>query len=144
MGVRIQNLHLHLHRRFGAIGLRGNLCNGSIPLQIRIGIHHHYAFLPGPEFGEVILRNIKFDLQVVKIGQRDNESLRSALSRAGESRGHQFALFCRSFENRSCDGSANYRRIQQRLRVISLPLRLLQRALARAISSARGPIFAIS
>ena len=128
MGIRIENLHFHLHGGFRPVGLRRDFCDDSIPLEIRICIHGDHAFLLRTQPGEIVLCDIEFHLKIVQIGQGDDQALRTALGGAGKSRGHQFALFGCALKNRSGHWRADYGSVEQRLGIVRLSLSLLQRA----------------
>ena len=58
VGIRIQNLHLHLHGRLRPVGLRRDFRDDSIPLEVRVRVHGDYTLLPGTEPGEIVLRDV--------------------------------------------------------------------------------------
>ncbi len=97
-------------------------------LPVRESIRCHYPFLSGVEPCEIILRDIEFHLQVVEIGQGDDQTLRATFGGAGKSRSHELALFRRPLENGSSHRSADHGGVEQGLGVVRLSLGLLQSA----------------
>src|SRR5213078_1462851 len=87
-------------------------------------IEDHGGFLLRSEFGEVILCNIEFDLDVIQIGQRDNRPAWTTFGAAGKLRRYQFALFSCAFKNRAADGRLDGRRVELSLGIVHLALRL--------------------
>ena len=63
--VRIQNLHLHLHRSLGTVGLWRDFGDHAVPMTVRVGIHCDRALLFGTELREIVLRDIEFHLKIV-------------------------------------------------------------------------------
>ncbi len=126
--VRVQDLHFHLHRGLGPVGLGRHFGDHAVVLAVGEGIGCDHAFLFGAEPGEIVLRDIEFHLKIVEIGQRDDQALRAAFGGAGESRSHQLAFFGGSLENGSGHRGADHGRVEQRLGVVRLSLGLLQSA----------------
>src|SRR5580704_2847211 len=128
MGIRIENLHFHLYRGLRPVGLRRDFGNHAIPLEVRIGIDGDYAFLLGAELGEIVLRDVEFDLKVVQVSQGHYQALRAAFSGAGKSRGDQFSFFCGALKDGSSYRRANQGSVEQRLGIGRLTLSLLESA----------------
>src|SRR6185369_3310092 len=126
--VRGQDLHFYLHRGFRPFGLGRHFRDHAVVLAVRESISCDYAFLFGVEPGEIVLRDIEFHLEIVEIGQGDDQALRAAFGGAGESRSHELAFFRGPLENSSRYRGADHGGVEQRLGVIRLSLGLLQRA----------------
>ena len=70
--VGIQDLHLHLHGGLLAIGFGRNLGDHAVPFEVRKRVDGHDALLLRARAGEIVLRDVEFDLQIDQIGQRDD------------------------------------------------------------------------
>ncbi len=82
----------------------------------------------GTEPGKIVLRDIEFDLEIVQIGQGDDQALRTAFGRAGKSRGHELAFFGGALKNGSSHRGADHGGVEQRLGIVRLTLSLLHGA----------------
>src|SRR5205807_10102520 len=82
------------------------------------------GFLLPPEAGEIVLRDVEFNLQVFQVSERKYRA-----RRAGKLSGKKLALFDAAIQNGTADGSTNYGRVQLRFRVGGLAFCLHQHAL---------------
>ena len=126
VGIGLQNLNLDLDGRFLPVRFGRHFGDLAFVGAIFEGVESDDAFLLGRQLGEVILRDIEFDLNVVQVGERDYRSARAAFGAAGELRGDEFSFFRRALENRAGDRSANHGRVELRLGVGHLAFGLQQ------------------
>ena len=110
--IRVENLHLYLNGCFLPVRLGGNLVDHAVVFAIGVGVYRDDALLLRTEAGEVILRDVKFDLDVVQVGQGDHLTLRAAFRGAGKLRRHQLAFFRGALENRAADRSTDHGGVQ--------------------------------
>ena len=120
--ARIQNLYLHLHRGLLPVRFRRNLRDDAVVFLVGICISRDLRPLCRAKTGEVRLRDIELDLQIIQIRQGNHRTLWAARGCAGELRRNKLAFFCRTVENRARHRRADYRGIQLRLGIIKLPL----------------------
>src|SRR5205823_636324 len=109
--------------RLLAIGFRRNFRNCPVPLEVRKCVHSYDRFLMRSKFREIILGNVEVRLNIVEIGESEYRPRGTC-----ELPSQQLSLFNAAFEDRACDGSANYGSIQQRLLIGSLTLSLSEGA----------------
>src|ERR1700722_1590148 len=103
--IWVKDFHLYLHRRFLSIRFGRDLVDRSVVLAVRECVGSDDALLFGTELREIILIHIDFDLQIVKVGDRDYVAFRAFI--AYESGGDKLALFDVALQNRAGDGSAD-------------------------------------
>src|SRR5438477_8382055 len=104
---RIENLNFDLHRGFLAIGLRRNFRDHSVVLSVRKSVNCDHALLPGAKLGEIVLRDVEFDLDIMQVGKRNNLTLWAAFSLAGELRRNQLTSFRGTLQNGARDRSSD-------------------------------------
>ena len=80
----------------------------------------------GVQLGEIVLRDIEFDFQIVQVGERNHVALGAAI--ADEAGGDELALLDGAFQNGAGDGRANDGVGQVRLGVTDGAARLVDLA----------------
>ena len=118
VGIRLQNLNFHLDGGFLPVRLRRHLGDFAFVGAVFEGVEGDGAFLFRREFGEVVLSDVEFDLDVVQVGERNDGAARTAFGTAGELGGDEFTFFGGAIENRTADGGADDGGIELRFGVL--------------------------